>query len=47
VIIATPWAEFKGLNLGLLRGKTVLDCWRMLPAKIPGTKVVRLGVGAK
>jgi UDPglucose 6-dehydrogenase len=47
VIIATPWAEFKKLNAGLLRGKVVLDCWRILPAKIPGARVVRLGVGAK
>jgi len=45
VVIATPWPEFRKLNASLLRGKVILDCWRMLPAKMPGARVVRLGVG--
>ena len=47
LILATPWREFSRLRERLLHGKVVLDCWRMLPAKIPGATVVRLGVGPR
>jgi UDPglucose 6-dehydrogenase len=30
-VIATPWPEFRSIGVGLLEGKTVIDCWRILP----------------
>lgn len=33
-VIATPCSEFKSIGAGLLEGKTVIDCWRVLPSEV-------------
>jgi UDPglucose 6-dehydrogenase len=45
-IIATPWKEFHHLDKSLLKGKTILDCWRILdrtPAE--STRYIAIGLG--
>jgi UDPglucose 6-dehydrogenase len=49
LVITTPWAEFSDLTLEAFRNTaTVLDCWRVLPAKvadgIPGYRTLGKGI---
>lgn len=32
-VVATPWPEFETINPRFLKGKVVLDCWRLLYSK--------------
>jgi UDPglucose 6-dehydrogenase len=31
VVVVTPWPEFAVIDPALLGGRTVVDCWRLLP----------------
>jgi len=33
-VVATPWSAFTSIEPELLKGKTVIDCWRILPAQV-------------
>ncbi len=46
LVLMTAWPEFKTIPANLLKGKTVIDCWRILKAEdYPETKILHLGKG--
>ena len=46
LVLMTAWPEFKTIPANLLKGKTVIDCWRVLKAEdYPETQILHLGKG--
>lgn len=43
IVIMTAWPEFRNLPLGLFAGKTVYDCWAILPDEIHDVEIFRTG----
>jgi len=45
IVITTPWDEFKGIA-PMLKGKTVIDCWRILEDKVDAdVNYIGIGIG--
>ena len=45
ILITTPWSEFKAIFPEWLKGKTVIDCWKILDSKKFDKKVKYIAVG--
>jgi UDPglucose 6-dehydrogenase len=46
LVLMTAWPEFKTISPELLKGKTVIDCWRVLKQDLyPETHILYLGNG--